>query len=128
MTDTTRGTDFTVEAMSYVGLLERELAAWATGPTDASLRRAIRAAHSLKGAASFVGADAIEIRAHALEDLLLRYSDTESDSDDPEILTRIRNGTAELRRELGEPASPSSHAPDAAWREGWLTAGQALIG
>ena len=123
------GSDFTVEAMSYVDLLEGELAHWAVAETaDASVRRAIRAAHSLKGVASFVGADAIELRAHALEDLLLRFADTESDAAAPELLGRIRSGTAELRRALGEPGSLSSRAPDAGWQEEWLTAGQALIG
>src|SRR4051794_32068758 len=114
MTDRTRGADFLGEATSYLDVLRGELAVWAVPPTDASVRRALRAMHSLKGAAGFVGDDAIETRAHALEDLLLHFTETESDPSAAGLVARIRAGTAELARELGTEDAATPHPRHAA--------------
>jgi two-component system sensor histidine kinase and response regulator WspE len=64
---------FQIEAGEHVANLKARVLELERGPADpATLDVVMRLAHTLKGAARIVGADAVQRVAHALEDLFLR--------------------------------------------------------
>lgn len=99
MTRPERDGVFVTEARGYVDAVERESSTWQLGCTAASVERALRAAHTLKGAAGFMGEDAVEALAHTVEEIIAGI-----ESSDPTIdrstLAQIRMLVTALRRRL----------------------------
>jgi chemotaxis protein histidine kinase CheA len=100
MTRPERDGVFVTEARAYVDAVDRESSDWHLRCTVASLERALRAAHTLKGAAGFMGEDHVEALAHTVEEVIARLGGA-APTIDGSTLAQIRMLVAALRRRLG---------------------------
>jgi len=124
LTEATEDAEFVAEAAGYVDALDREVADWADHCTGASVQRAFRAMHTLKGAAGFIGEDHVEMLAHAVEEVISTCIEGALQSVDGPTLRRIRTLTKALRRELGLHVVTGSEIPESRPRE---LAGEAFV-
>jgi chemotaxis protein histidine kinase CheA len=124
MIDATNDAEFVAEAASYLDTLDRESASWSFSCSAGSLQRALRAMHTLKGAAGFMGEDQVETLAHAVEEALASQATRAGHSVDKSTLDRLRTLSLALRRELGLHRGSGSEIPDSRPRE---LAGEAFV-
>jgi chemotaxis protein histidine kinase CheA len=113
MTEAAGNAEFLSEVAGYMDALDRETAEWGTLWSADSVHRALRAMHTLKGAAGFMGRDKVEALAHSIEELISSYAAATPARDAEVRLERIKKLATALRRELGiRRGLESDRAPD----------------
>lgn len=108
--------EFVAEALEHLDTAETALvAAESTGLRSEERGDAMRAMHSIKGAAGYLGLQAIQQLAHAIEAAIQHVGRGTTDTD-AHILALLLESTAELRRLVENPqtsADPPSSLLDA---------------
>ncbi|HEX3596760.1 MAG TPA: ATP-binding protein [Polyangiaceae bacterium] len=124
MAQAIESSDFLAEAASYLDVLDRESETWEDACSPDSVQRALRAMHTLKGTAGFMGEDQVEALADAVEEVIAVWSDVTPEFVDRASLVRVRMLATALRRELGLHRGSGSEIPDSKPKE---LAGEAFV-